>query len=349
MMNSTEKLQQIFKKPIKKASKLVPEVKNVTYSSEMVKDLIDLVHYPITDVRFHLKLESTHDEINALSTSLENLENEYKIKGEVYSSLNMYSSEMSRYYLKSMEGPDVKAMAKNVGQTLYTLLRKIVGYVMGLIRKVSNWVKLKLSKSHLKTYMEYLKNKTNFNWDAKVKAGKKLNPDSFKVITDALKQTNYLKDNAVIYQDTQNEKKKEYSSGIYAGRNEHLKELFSKVDNEITVKDAIGGENNIKFISKEFFNSINTLISASKTLVKDGEKLAKEIKKEDNGANMRYKNQVKMIQSHANDVSALISACITASGFVNSCIKKGLGKSANEEKPKEDKAKTEEKPAEDSK
>lgn len=355
MMNSTERLQQIFKKPVKKV-KVVPKVNDVTFSSEMVKDVLSLTQYPINDVRFFLKMESMNDEINTLSASIENLFDEYKIKGTVYSTLNSFSTEMGNFYLRSLEAPDVKAMAGQLKENISTLIRKIIGYLMGLVRKVTNWVKLKLSKTHLKTYMEYLNNKANFDWNKKIKPGKKLSGDSFKTINEYIEKTKRLENNSVIYQDTQNEKEQEYSGGIYKGKGEQLKNAFVKIEDEVSIKDAIGGENNIKFISKEFFNSINTLVAASKSLIKNGEKIAKDIKKEDIGSNpskdeknsagMRYKNQVNMIRAHANEINALVSACITISGFVNSCIKQGLSKSSEEkpkEKKKEEKPTTEEK------
>ena len=242
-------------------------------------------------------------------------------------------------------------MAGKVKETLLTLLKKIAGFVMGLIRKATNWAKLKFSKTHLNTYMEYLKNKDKFNWDAKIKAGKKLNSNAFNEISSLVKDTNFSAHFAKQGQSDQPKDKVVYDENLYNDPNETIKKMVIKIDGEITIKEALNGENNIKFISKEFFKSIEESLGIMKKCVKEGEELAKKIKKEDMGenpsgdekksANIQYKNQVNYIKRMANNLNSFVSAAITVSGFVNSCVKKGLGK-ASEEKPKEEKK--EEKP-----
>ena len=276
MMNSTEKLQQIFKKPIKKTKKN----KDIIYSNEMVKDLKAIIKAKSFKETYDIQ-ERLLNEVNMLSLSFESYSDAIYRNSLLKTSLKTYSIEMYNWFINnSYSTESLKDIINRIKEWFSKAAEKISMFFTSMIDFIPNFIKKMFLKFYARGYKTYTEHKTNFNGKAKVTSKYRLSTNTFELIkkstVDYVHDLDRLK---TIYKDVQDLLENFTVETALEVQNKNEKALYSEyTDNPSSQQLALNEDSMISTSVEGNLEEFGVTQNTSKTLTSVEEILGKNIK-----------------------------------------------------------------------
>ena len=216
-MNSTERLQQIFKKPVKK----VKINKSIIFSNEAVNDLKSIIKAKSFKEKYDIQ-DRILNEIDLLRLSFENYSYRTEISLSVNDSLKSTSIEMYNWFrennIYSSEG--VNDIINKIQDWFRKAIEKIKMWFVSMIDFIPNFIKKMFLKYYTRGYKMYTESGSKFNIKAKITSKYRLSSNTY----DLIKKSTV-----------------DYSHDLYDLQNviKKIKEIRSKMANETDVNKIL--------------------------------------------------------------------------------------------------------------